>query len=337
MSMLSATQTWKPHNYPWAIEFATMHEKMHWGSWELNLQEDVNQWKSGVLTEVDRSHILHILRLFTQSDFTIGDNYIQYFIPVFKNHEIRHALISIANRETEHTRSYAALNDTLNIGDEEYHTFASFAEMKNKLDYMAFNEVSSKKGIALAVAKTVFNEGVALFSAFAMLLNYDRFGKMKGMGEMNSWSLRDESSHAEFMAQVFRTFCDENPRIVNDDLKKAIYDIARETVRLEDHFLDLAYELGEPEGLKKDEVKQYIRFLADRRLQQLGLNPNFGVEENPLEFMEWMLNGDDFTSFFERKVTQYSKEGFSGDDWGYDQIGKLFYNASTCVAGLPGN
>jgi glutaredoxin 3 len=93
------------------------------------------------------------------------------------------------------------------------------------------------------------NEGMSLFSAFAMLLNYQRFGKMPGMCTVVEWSVRDESQHAEGMAKLFRAFCEEHPRIVNDDFKKDIYEMFRTAVKLEDKVIDLAYEMGDLEGL----------------------------------------------------------------------------------------
>jgi ribonucleoside-diphosphate reductase beta chain len=88
--------------------------------------------------------------------------------------------------------------------------------------------------------------------------------------------------------------------------------MAKKSVRLEDKFIDLAYEVGDMEGLGKEEVKQYIRYITDRRLLQLGLKPNFKVKENPLPWLEWVLNGADHTNFFEGRVTEYEVAGLNG-------------------------
>ena len=106
------------------------------------------------------------------------------------------------------------------------------------------------------------------------------------MGEIVQWSIRDESLHCEGMTRLFREFCDEHPRIVNDEFKTQIYGMVREAVSLEDKVIDVAYEMGDIEGLTSEEVKQYIRYVADRRLIQLGLRGNYGVKENPLEWLE---------------------------------------------------
>ena len=119
------------------------------------------------------------------------------------------------------------------------------------------------------------------------------------------------------MAKLFREYCEEHPRIVNDDFKKDIYEMFRTAVKLEDKVIDLAYEMGDLEGLSAADVKQYIRYLADRRLLQLGLKTNWKVKENPLPWMEEILGGSSMSNFFEKRVTDYNAHGLEGDDWGW--------------------
>jgi len=314
--LMEPAKSYKPFHYPWAMELAESHEKIHWGSWEVKLQEDVDQWKQNKITPEEKNHITQILRLFTQSDVQVAHNYSDLFIPKFQNHEIRNMLLSFASREGTHQRSYALLNDTLGFDDVEYEAFLDYKQMVNKIEFMQDNDVSTQNGLAKALAQTCVNEGMSLFSAFAMLLNYQRFGKMKGMCEVVEWSIRDESMHVEGMSRLFREFCQEHPRVVTDEFKKEIYDMFRTAVKLEDKVIDLAYKMGDVEGLDKNEVKQYIRHLADRRLIQLGLKPNFGVKDNPLPWIEWIIAGDSFKNFFEGTVTDYSAAGMQGE-WGW--------------------
>lgn len=310
--LLEFSDTYKPFHYPWAVEMTTRHEKAHWIEDEVDLSEDVSDWKSGKISDVEKEYITNILRLFTQSDVAVGQNYYDQFIPKFKNNEVRNMLGSFASREGVHQRAYALLNETLGLPAEEYHAFLEYTEMAEKIEYMMQSDVNSHRGLGLALAKSVFNEGVALFASFVMLLNFQRFGKMKGMGKVVEWSIRDESMHVEGNAKLFKTFCREHPRIVDDNFKKEIYDIARHIVKLEDKFIELAYKLGEIDGLNMQEVKQYIRYITDRRLLQLGMKSNFKVKENPLPWLEWVLNGADHTNFFENRVTEYEVAGLSG-------------------------
>lgn len=319
MSLLLPSESYKPFLYSWSMEYAEEHEKIHWGTWELNLQDDVNDWKMGKVTDAEKDHVTQILRLFTQSDVAVANNYCDLFIPRFKNNEIRNMLLSFANREGTHQRAYALLNDTLGFDDSEYTAFLEYSQMVNKIEFMQEADTSTLAGLGKALARSAINEGMSLFSAFVMLLNYQRYGKFKGMCEVVEWSIRDESLHVEAMTKLFRTFCEEHPKIVNDEFKADIYAMVREAVKLEDKVIELAYRLGDIEGLTAIEVKQYIRYIADRRLIQLGLKPNFKVKDNPLPWLDWIVSGDSFKNFFEGVVTDYSKNGLVGDDWGWEQ------------------
>jgi ribonucleotide reductase beta subunit family protein with ferritin-like domain len=153
-----------------------------------------------------------------------------------------------------------------------------------------------------------------------MLLNYQRFGKMRGMCEIVEWSIRDESMHCEGMVRLFREFCEEHPRIVTDDFKKNIYDMFRVGVSLEDKVIDNAFEMGPVEGVSAEEIKQYIRYLADRRLIMLGLKGNWKVKENPIPWLDWIVNGASHKNFFEGTVTDYNANGMAGE-WGWSSEG----------------
>ena len=315
MSLLLESKVYKPFKYPWAVELTQKHEEIHWIEQEADLGEDVADWKLK-LTADEHDFITQILRLFTQSDIQVGANYHDFLIPRLKNNEVRNMLTSFAAREGVHQRAYALLNDTLGLPDEEYHKFMDYSEMADKIDFMATGNSATDQGLALCLAQSVFNEGVVLFASFVMLLNFQRFGKMKGMNTIVEWSLRDESIHCEGNAKLFKTLCAEKPHVVNDELKHKVYSMARKVVELEDSFIELVYQDYAIEGLAASEVKQYIRYITDRRLIQLGLKGNFLVKENPLPWLEWVLNGASHDNFFEKRVTEYSVNGMAGD-WEY--------------------
>ena len=316
MSLLEESKTYKPFLYPWAVEMVKKHEEIHWVEDEAELSEDVQDWRTKLNNE-EKEFITHVLRLFTQSDVQVGANYHDFLIPKFKNNEIRNMLASFANREGVHQRAYALLNDTLGLPEEDFHKFLEYTEMADKIEFMQDNNVSTQQGLALALAQSVFNEGMSLFSSFVMLLNFQRFGKMKGMGTIVEWSIRDESMHVQGVSKLFRTFCDEHPRIVTDELKSKIYQMSKNAVLLEDKFIKLAFKGNMIEGINEKEVKQYIRHIADRRLLQLGMKPNFNVKDNPIPWLDWVLNGASHDNFFEKRVTEYSANGLEGVWGGY--------------------
>jgi ribonucleoside-diphosphate reductase beta chain len=227
-------------------------------------------------------------------------------------------LMGFAAREALHVAAYSHLIETLGLPESTYNEFLDYIEMKEKHDYVT--EISSKNGDAASTATHIavfsaFTEGMQLFSSFIMLLNFPRHGKMKGMGQIITWSIVDETQHCESMIKLFRTYIEENNEIWNDDLKSRIYTIAEKMVELEDKFIDLAFGISLMEGLTSEDVKKYIRYIADRRLISLGLKGIFKVKRNPLPWVEEMINAPTHTNFFENRATDYAKGALSGN-WG---------------------
>lgn len=316
----------KPLSYEWAFFSYELQNKMHWIPEEVPLQEDIRDWNH-TLSDSERNLLTQIFRFFTQMDVDVADVYVNKYLQWFKCPEVRMMLTAIANMESTHIHAYSLLLDTIGMPETEYKAFLDYEAMNDKHEYF-FNEENKRiklnktevtQDILLDIAKfSAFGEGMQLFSSFVILLNFSRFGKMKGMGQIVTWGIRDESLHVESMNKVFHQIIKENPKVWTKDLKKKIYDTCRDMVDLEDKFIDLAFEMGNIEGLDKDEVKQYIRHIADRRLLQLGLKPNYG-DKSPLDWLDWILNGAEHTNFFENRSTEYSKGALNGswdECWG---------------------
>ena len=221
---------------------------------------------------------------------------------------------SFANMESIHQHAYSLLLDTVGMPELEYKAFADYEEMADKHDYVGNFKPSKAKTETIAKTLAVysaFTEGLQLFSSFAILLNFPRFGRMKGMGQIVTYSIRDESMHVEAMTKLFREFIKENMDIWTDDFKKELYDICREMVTLEDKFLDLVFEMGDIQGLTKKDMYAYNRYIADRRLLQLGLKTNYDQRENPLGWLD-EVTGVEHQNFFEGRATTYMKAGLRG-------------------------
>jgi ribonucleoside-diphosphate reductase beta chain len=316
MSLLKAREYYKPFQYPWAFEAYDQQQKMHWLPSEVSLAEDVRDWNERLSTK-EKNLITQILKFFTQGDVDIAQAYLDNYIPKFKPPEIRMMLSSIATSEANHAHSYSLLNDTIGLPDTEYKAFQEYKAMSDKHDYLFRSKGEGVEGMARELATfSAFGEGLQLFASFVMLLNFQRFGKMKGMCQIVTWSIRDESHHVDNMIKLFHALIDENKHIWNDEFKKTLYDVARDMVSLEDKFIDLAFEQGGVEGIEPNQIKQYIRHIADRRLLQLGLKPNFAVKDNPLPWLDWVLNGVEHTNFFENRATEYAKGSMTGNLWG---------------------
>jgi ribonucleoside-diphosphate reductase beta chain len=227
-------------------------------------------------------------------------------------------LTGFAAREALHIAAYSHLIETLGLPETTYNEFLEYEAMREKHDYVMeiSNKNTTRENTATHIAVfSAFTEGMQLFSSFIMLLNFARHGKMKGMGQIITWSIVDETQHAESMVKLFRTYIEENREIWNDELKGRIYTIAERMVQLEDKFIDLAFGVNEMEGLSSEDVKKYIRYIADRRLISLGLKGVFKVKKNPLPWVEEMINAPTHTNFFENRATDYAKGALSGN-WG---------------------
>ncbi len=281
------------------------------------MAEDVKDWKNH-LTQEEKSFLTNIFRFFTQGDIDVAGGYVTNYLPYFPQPEVRMMLAGFAAREALHVAAYSHLIETLGMPESTYNEFLEYEAMKEKHDY--FMDLSNANGTTESVATNIaafsaFTEGMQLFSSFIMLLNFPRHGKMKGMGQIVTWSIVDETMHAESMIKLFRTYVEENRKIWNDKLKREIYTIAEKMVELEDKFIDLAFAMGPMENLTPEEVKKYIRYIADRRLISMGMKGIFGVKRNPVMWVEEMINAPTHTNFFENRATDYARGALAGD-WG---------------------
>jgi ribonucleoside-diphosphate reductase beta chain len=307
----------KPFNYPWAYDAWLKHEQSHWLHTEVPMLEDVKDWKKK-LSKEEKQFLTHIFRFFTQGDIDVAGGYVNNYLPYFPQPEIRMMLLGFAAREALHVAAYSHLIETLGLPETMYNEFMQYQEMKEKHDYILniSGQNTTKENTATHIAVfSAFTEGMQLFSSFIMLLNFPRHGKMKGMGQIVTWSIVDETQHTENMIKLFRTYIEENREIWNDELKGRLYTIAEKMVELEDKFIDLAFAMGAMEDLSAEDVKKYIRYIADRRLISLGLKGQFKVKRNPLPWVEEMINAPTHTNFFENRATDYAKGALSGD-WG---------------------
>ena len=303
---------------PWCRGAWLTQQRIHWLPEEVPLADDVKDWHRK-LNPGERNLLTHIFRFFTQSDVEVNNCYMRHYSRVFQPTEVQMMLAAFSNMETIHIAAYSHLLDTIGIPETEYAAFLRYKEMRDKYDHMQEFGIRSeepaerKREIARTLAMFgAFTEGLQLFASFAILLNFPRFNKMKGMGQIVSWSARDETLHCNSIIRLFQTFVEENPELWTEDFKRDIALACDTVVQHEDAFVDLAFELGGVEGLNAAEVKSYIRYIADRRLAQLGLQPLYRLDKNPLPWMEEMLNGVEHTNFFENRATEYSKAATQG-------------------------
>jgi len=304
---------YKPFEYQTAFEFYKDQHRAHWLADEVPLSSDLNDWKLK-LTESEKNLIGNILKSFAQTETYVNDYWSTKVAIWFPKHEIKAMACAFADFESIHAEAYARLNEELGLDDFE--AFMEDEEAKAKIDRLVElpGDTLRDKALSLAIF-SAFTEGVNLFSSFAVLMSFQLRNLMKGTGQIVEWSVRDESLHSKAGCWLFRTMMEEMPEL-NEGMEKQIYEACDLSVKLEFDFIDKAFEMGEIEGLNKNQLKNFIKERANQKLIELGYNPLYNdIDPNLLKQMEWfghLTSGKTHQDFFAGRVTDYSK---STADW----------------------
>jgi ribonucleoside-diphosphate reductase beta chain len=304
---------YKPFEYQTAFEFYKDQHRAHWLADEVPLSSDLNDWKLK-LSESEKSLIGNILKSFAQTETYVNDYWATKVAVWFPKHEIKAMACAFADFESIHAEAYARLNEELGLDDFE--AFMEDEEAKAKIDRLVElpGDTLREKALSLAIF-SAFTEGVNLFSSFAILMSFQLRNLMKGTGQIVEWSVRDESLHSKAGCWLFRTMMEEMPEL-NEGMADQIYDACDLSVKLEFDFIDKAFEMGEIEGLNKNQLKNFIKERANQKLVELGYNPLYNdIDPNLLKSMEWfghLTSGKTHQDFFAGRVTDYSK---STADW----------------------
>lgn len=312
MPIFTPRAVYRPFEYPQYFTYFQKQNQAHWLPTEVPMESDIADYRFR-LTEEERNVVTRILRFFTQGDIEVNNNYNTQLLPAFPKPEIKMMLSSFAAMESVHVWAYSYLNDSLGLPETEYSAFLEYEAMKKKYDFIRGFDVNSIDDLAVNLAVFGgFLEGVSLFASFAVLMHFPRIGKLRGVGQIVSWSARDETLHSEGVCHLFRDVIAEHKELWTPQLKAKLYDLCDAMVKLEDAFIDTCFSMGPLPGLAPADVQRYIRFIADKRLQQLGLDPMYRME-NPLMWMDTMLNAKEHTNFFENRATEYAKGAVVGD------------------------
>lgn len=311
--LLTHRKFYRPFEYPHYFEYFKKQNQAHWMPTEVPMESDITDYRFK-LSPQEISLIVQILRFFTQGDIEVNNNYNTKLIPSFPKPEIKMMLSSFAAMEGIHIWAYSYLNDSLGLPEKEYSAFLEYEAMRNKYNYIQTFDVRSVEELAINLAVFGgFMEGVSLFSSFAILMNFPRLGKLKGVGQIITWSIRDETLHSQGVCQLFRDLIAENKHIWTEGLRSRLYQACDDMVRLEDAFIDTCFAMGAVPGLTAEQVKSYVRYTADKKLNDLGLDNRYNAA-NPLAWLDVMVNAKEHTNFFENRATEYAK-GAVVEDW----------------------
>ena len=305
---------YKPFEYQTAFDFYKDQHRAHWLADEVPLASDLNDWKLK-LNDSERNLIGNILKSFAQTEVHVNDYWSTKVSIWFPKPEVQAMARVFADFESIHAEAYARLNEELGLDD--FAAFLEDEEAKAKIDRLVETpgETLHEKALSLAIF-SAFTEGVNLFSSFAVLMSFQLRNLMKGTGQIVEWSVRDESLHSKAGCWLFRTLVSENPDLDGHQLMGEIYKACETSVNLEFDFIDKAFEMGNIEGLSKDQLKNFIKARANEKLNELGYSPLYNdVDPNLMREMEWfnhLTSGKTHQDFFANRVTDYSK---STADW----------------------
>jgi ribonucleoside-diphosphate reductase beta chain len=313
-NLLSKRQFYKPFDYPEFFELFKLQAQARWLPTEVSFADDIKDFKNK-LTPQEINLIIQVLRFFTQGDIEVQNNYNTKLVHVFPKPEITSMLAEFAAMENIHVWAYSTLNETLGLPETEYQAFLDYQSMKDKVTFFESFHVMDKKSLAKNLAVFGgFVEGISLFASFAILMNFPRRSLLKNVGQIVTWSIRDEDLHSRGISRLYNIFIEENPEILSAEFIKDLLDTCRQIVALEDNFIDTCFSLGGVVGLEASEVKLYIRYIANMRLKALNLPViYYDITENPLPYMNFMIEGREHANFFETRSTNYATGAIQDD------------------------
>jgi len=313
-NLLKERIVYKPFEYPKAHEYWLKQQQAHWIHTEVPMMSDINDWKQN-LNETEKNIIGSILKGFAQTETVVNDYWTGLVTKWFRKPEVIAMATTFGAMETIHAEAYSLLNEELGLDDfseflEDETTMAKIESLMKVRDSFIGDPDWHEVAKSLAIF-SAFTEGVNLFSSFAVLLSFKMRNKLKGVGQIVEWSIRDESLHSEAGCWLFRTLIEENPSLKTPELEAAINEAALISLKLELDFIDKVYELGDLEGCLKYNLQNFIKHRVNTKLGDLGYNPIItDIDMTAVNDMKWfdhLSGGKQHTDFFASRSTNYSK------------------------------
>ena len=317
---------YKPFEYPVYYEEGWLKQaQAFWLHTEISMQGDVKDWNE-TLTKEEKNLVGNILLGFAQTECAVSDYWTTMVTKWFPKHEIKQMAMMFGSQETIHATAYSYLNETLGLDD--FSAFLHEPAVAEKFELLTQTTADwthedlatnpqARKEVARSLAIfSAFSEGVSLYSSFAVLYSFQMRNKLKGIGQQMKWSVRDESLHSKMGCQLFRHMCEEFPELLEDS-RESILEAAKLIVELESRFIDMIFEQGDLENLKKDDLKEFIKARTNIKLEELGYKSQFEYDKKKAENLEWfyhLTGGLTHTDFFAIRPTDYSKAN-EGEDW----------------------
>ena len=310
-----------PLKYTWAWEHYLNGCANHWMPTEVPMQKDIELWKSDKLTEAERRVVMRNLGFFSTGESLVGNNIVLAIFKHITNPEARQYLLRQAFEEAIHTHTFHYIIESLSLDSREvFNMYNEVDSIKGK-DQFVMNLTSKVleddfktdtpenigEFIKNLVGFYVIMEGIFFYSGFVMILSFHRQNRLTGIGEQFQYILRDETTHLNFGIDLINSIKQENPGVWNEKLQGEILDMVKEAVEYEYQYAVDCLPDGVL-GLSAPMFREYVQYVADRRLERIGLKAVYG-SKNPFPWMSETIDLAKEKNFFETRVTDYQNAG----------------------------
>lgn len=320
LKLTDSREYWRPMRYPDLYAMAEDHRKMNWTKEEVRtLNEDISDFKTK-LTDLERKPLEAMLLYFTQVDTDVGASYVSELMPLYSQPEMNYWWAQVIQREATHVDNYALLPEQFGIADTEYPLMLELEHIKEQRLFIQAKCLSGGFWDRIAtLTKHIVCEGIGIYGIFLMLINYQRFGLMKCLGqEIVSWSARDENDHVRGLTWFVKQELQENPEAMTDPMREAIRQMFRVGVDNAEELTKFFFSLGEIRDLTVEEVVMTLKQIANIRAEDmdcgLGILYPEVVDLPLLPQVGLLFTGSELANFFETSNTAY---GFYSGEWEY--------------------
>jgi len=310
-----------PLKYDWAWEHYLNGCANHWMPTEVPMSKDIELWKSDALSADERLVIMRNLGFFSTAESLVGNNIVLAIFKHVTNPEVRQYLLRQGFEEAIHTHTFHYIVESLSLNQGEI--FNMYNEIKTiqakddfemrltedimKPDFSTETEEGAQKFLENLIGYYIIMEGIFFYSGFVMILSFHRQNKMTGIGEQFQYILRDETIHLNFGIDLINGIKEENPELWTDAFQEKIVGLVREAVELEYQYAEDCLPKGIL-GLTAPMFRDYVQYIADRRLERIGLKPIY-KSKNPFPWMSETIDLGKEKNFFETRVTEYQSAG----------------------------
>lgn len=313
-----------PIKYPWAREHYKKGVANNWVPEEIPMQDDIELWKRqgpGALSDDERRMVLWNLGFFSTAESLTANNIVLAIYRHITNPECRQYLLRQGYEEAIHTETFIYSCDSLGLDPDQVYNMYTTIPSINEKDEFVINMTKSifdpnfttqgteniQRFVHDLVGYYVIMEGIFFYAGFAMMLSFMRQNRMVGVGQQFQYILRDESVHLAFGSDLINQIVAENPSIWTPEFKKTITDNIKQGVELECQYAKDSLPRGIL-GLNAEVIREYMQYIADRRLERINLEKAYG-SDNPFPWMSEIIDLKKEKNFFETRVTEYKTAG----------------------------